>query len=106
MNTFRYNDMDFSLDAAEGRWDVSYRKPDGGLAYVGAGLFAGLAEAEALDRAKSLVRSIFPVGVRTVGPNVAHPNLIGDMKLVGPDVDHPDFVYWNKDSTSFPKEPA
>jgi hypothetical protein len=46
---------------------------------------------------------MLPVGVRSVGPDVAHPALIGDMKLVGPDVTHPNFIYWDKDSSSFPR---
>ena len=44
------------------------------------------------------------VGVKSVGPDVTHPNTIGDLKIVGPDVTHPNFIYWNKDSTSCPKE--
>jgi hypothetical protein len=49
------------------------------------------------------VKSVYPVGVRVVGPDVAHPNKIGDLKIVGPDVTHPNFIYWDKDSASFPK---
>ena len=61
------------------------------------------AAAEAEAKAKALVRTMLPVGVRSVGPDVAHPALIGDMKLVGPDVTHPNFIYWDKDSSSFPR---
>jgi hypothetical protein len=39
-----------------------------------------------------------------VGPDVNHPNTIGDLKIVGPDVTHPNFIYWNKDSVSCPKD--
>jgi hypothetical protein len=70
---------------------------------VGAGLFPGLSDADAEARAIALVRTVFPVGVKTVGPDVTHPNMIGDLKIVGPDVGHPNFIYWNTDSTSFAK---
>lgn len=30
-------------------------------------------------------------------------SIIGDLKIVGPNVMHPNFIYWDKDSTSFPK---
>ena len=65
-------------------------------AYVGAGLFEGVPESEIESRARTLVRSIFPVGIKVVGPDVAHPNLIGDLKIVGPDVTHPNFIYWTR----------
>lgn len=104
MKSFSYNDMDFSVENAQGRWDISCRKPDGTSALIGAGLFAGLPENEIEGRARALVRSILPVGIRIVGPDVTHPNLIGDMKIVGPDVTHPNFIYWDKDSSSFPKQ--
>ncbi|MCX7167854.1 MAG: hypothetical protein NTV11_16480 [Rhodocyclales bacterium] len=104
MKSFTYNDMDFSVEKVQGRWDISCKKPDGTSALVGAGLFAGLPEDEVGDRARALVKSILPVGIKIVGPDVTHPNLIGDMKLVGPDVTHPNFIYWDKDSSSFPKQ--
>ena len=103
MKSFTYNDMEFSVEKAQDRWDISCRKADGNTALVAAGLFAGLAEGEAEEKAKALVRTMLPVGIRSVGPDVAHPNLIGDLKLVGPDVTHPNFIYWDKDSTSFPR---
>lgn len=103
MKSFTYNDMDFSLEGAGGRWDIAYKKPDGKSAFVGAGLFAGLPESEVEAKARALVKAIFPVGVRSVGPDVAHPTLIGDLKIVGPDVTHPNFIYWDKDSSSFAK---
>jgi hypothetical protein len=104
MKSFTYNDMDFSVESANGRWDISCKKPDGKSAYVAAGLFEGVPENEIESRARTLVRSIFPVGIKVVGPDVTHPNLIGDLKIVGPDVTHPNFIYWDKDSSSFPKQ--
>ena len=104
MKSFTYNDMEFSVEKAHDRWDISCKRADGKAALVAAGLFAGLAEGEAEAKAKALVRTMLPVGVRSVGPDVAHPALIGDMKLVGPDVTHPNFIYWDKDSTSFPHQ--
>jgi hypothetical protein len=103
MKRFTYNDMDFSVDSANGRWDIAFTKPDEKTAWVGAGLFAGMAESEIEAKARSLVKAIYPVGIRIVGPDTAHPNLIGDLKIVGPDVTHPNFIYWDKDSSSFPK---
>jgi hypothetical protein len=103
MPGFTYNDMQFTLEARDGRWDLSYAQPSGAKGLAGAGLFQGLAEAEATAKAQSLVRTIFPVGVRSVGPDVAHPTTIGDLRIVGPDVAHPNFIYWNKDSVSDPK---
>ena len=55
-------------------------------------------------RAMALIKTIFPVGIKSVGPDVAHPNTIGDLKIVGPDVTHPNFIYWNKDSVSCPRQ--
>lgn len=103
MKTFIYNDMEFVVEPAEERWDIAYRKPDGKLAFFCAGLFAGVPENEVEALARSLVHSIFPVGIKVVGPDVAHPNLIGDLKIVGPDVTHPNFIYWDKESASFPQ---
>jgi len=39
-----------------------------------------------------------------VGPDVNHPLTIGDLKIIGPDVAHPNFIHWNKDSVSCPRE--
>jgi hypothetical protein len=103
MKTFTYNDMEFSVEQAQERWDISYKKPGGKPAFVGAGLFAGVSGDEIEAKALALIKSIFPVGIRVVGPDVTHPNLIGDLKIVGPDVTHPNFIYWDKDSSSFPK---
>ena len=99
MSTFTYNDMQFSVESRAGEWDIVQ-----GGATVAAGLFPGLAEGEVAARALALVKTILPVGVRCIGPDVSHPNTIGDLKIVGPDVAHPNFIYWNKDSASCPKE--
>jgi hypothetical protein len=102
MSTFKYNDTEFAVTAAGSAWDITRKLPNGGDALVGAGLFAGAAAADAQAKALALVKSIYPVGVKVVGPDVAHPNRIGDLKIVGPDVTHPNFIYWDKDSASFP----
>lgn len=99
MATFVYNDMSFTVQAAGAGWDI-LRQAGGGQALLGAGLFPGATESEAEARARALVRTVHPVGVRCVGPDVAHPNTIGDLKIVGPDVSHPNFIHWNKDSAS------
>jgi hypothetical protein len=103
MKTFLYNDMEFTLAKTGGGWDISRQLAGGASGLVAAGLFADLADAEAEARATALVKTVFPVGIRSVGPDVAHPNMIGDLKIVGPDVSHPNFIYWNKDSTSLAK---
>jgi hypothetical protein len=103
MNDFTYNDIDFSVAKSGNGWDISRNLPGGTNALIGAGLFADLPDAVAQERAIALVKTVFPVGIKTVGPDVTHPNMIGDLKIVGPDVSHPNFIYWNKDSTSFAK---
>lgn len=104
MKTFTYNDTEFSVEAAGKAWDIARKLPDGNTALVGAGLFTGLSAQDAETKALSLVKSIYPVGVKSVGPDVAHPNMVGDLKIVGPNVMHPNFIYWDKDSSSFPKQ--
>lgn len=104
MPTLTYNDMTFTVAPRGDRWDISYALPNGSSAIAGAGLFEGLAEAEAAARALALVKTIFPVGIKSVGPDVAHPNTIRDLKIVGPGVAHPNFIYWDKDSVSCPKQ--
>jgi hypothetical protein len=104
MEPIRYNDMEFSLEKEGDRWNLTFKLPNGSSAVAGAGLFAGLTDAEAETRARALIKTIFPVGVRSVGPDVNHPNMIGDLKIVGPDVAHPNFIYWNKDTASSPKD--
>ena len=104
MPTLTYNDLTFTVAPRDDRWDISYALPGGASALAGTGLFAGLPEAEATARALALIKTIFPVGIKCVGPDVTHPNTIGDLKIVGPDVTHPNFIYWNKDSVSCPKQ--
>ena len=65
---------------------------------------AEFAANQAVNESTALIKTIFPVGIKSVGPDVGHPNTIGDLKIVGPDVTHPNFIYWNKDSVSCPKE--
>ena len=104
MRNIAYNDMQFSVEKRDDRWDINCLQPDGSSAIAGAGLFPGLSESEAEARALALIKTIFPVGIKSVGPDVTHPNTIGDLKIIGPDVTHPNFIYWNKDSVSCPKE--
>jgi hypothetical protein len=104
MKSFSYNDLIFSVEKSGKGWDISYKlTPSATPAFAGTGLFQDVSESEVEAKAKALVKSIFPVGIKIVGPDTAHPTMIGDMKLVGPDVTHPNFIYWNKDSTSSPK---
>lgn len=102
MTSFLYNDMGFKLEPAGPAWDLT-RVTAGGPAVVGAGLFPGIAADEAEKRALALVRAIYPVGVKSVGPDVAHAQKIGDLRIVGPNVGHPNFIRWDKDSSSFPE---
>jgi hypothetical protein len=104
MKTFLYNDIEFSLVPSGDAWDISRKGANGASALVGSGLFAGLAADAAALRAQALVKTIYPVGVRTIGPDVTHPHLVGDLKIVGPDVTHPNFIYWDKDSSSPPQK--
>jgi hypothetical protein len=101
MKTFIYNDTEFG---GPGRYGLGHsaRTPAASRRWSAPDLRLGAADAEA--RALALVESIYPVGVRTVGPDVAHPNMIGDLKIVGPDVSHPNFIYWDKDSSSCPRQ--
>lgn len=108
MATFKYNDMEFAVAAAGAggnAWDILRVAPgasDGVPAIVATGLFAGAPAEEAQARAAALVKAIYPVGIKLVGPDVAHPHMIGDLKIVGPDVTHPNFIAWDQDSASFP----
>lgn len=104
MKNISYNDMEFSIEKAGRGWTINRKLPGGALAVVATGLFGDLPDEDALSRAEALVKTVCPVGIRSVGPDVAHPNMIGDLKIVGPDVAHPNFIYWNKDSSSCPKE--
>lgn len=101
MKNMIYNDMEFTIDKANRGWDISRKLPSGEYAYVGAALFEDLPDEAAETQVELLVRTIFPVGVKIVGPDVTHPNRVGDLRIVGPDVAHPNFVYWKKDSSSF-----
>jgi hypothetical protein len=98
---FFYNDAEYSIEPSG--YDIRRLMPDGSSTFVGANLFVGMDAPEAEARAKALVKSIQPVGVKVVGPDVTRPNMIGDLKIVGPDITRPNFVYWDKDSTSFSK---
>ena len=99
MTSFTYNDMNFTVAKVGNAWDIK-----NGNAVVAAGLFPGLSDADAEAKAVALVKTIFPVGMKAVGPDVTHPLTIGDLKIVPPDVGHPNFIYWNKDSSSQPKQ--
>ena len=103
MKSFTYNDSEYSVELATNGWDIVCQRGGGSSGFIGSGLFAGASECEALERARALVRLINPVGIKVVGPDVTHPNMIGDLKIVGPDVTHPNFIYWDKDSSSCPK---
>ncbi len=103
MKSFSYNDIDFVAENVHKRWDISYTKADGKSAYAGAGLFEGVPEKEIEGKLRVLIRSIFPVGIKVIGLDLTHPNLIGDLKIIGPDITHPNFIYWDKESSSFPK---
>jgi hypothetical protein len=100
MTSFIYNDLEFSVEETQGRWTITYRNSDGKSGVVGAGLFAGLSIGEVEERAQRLVRMIFPVGIRCVGPDVTHPMTVGNLKIVPPDVTHANFIHWEKDSVS------
>ena len=103
MKSILYNDVQFSVEQRGAGWDITRQLPNGSSAVVAAGLFAGLPEGEAGTRALALIKTVFPVGIKCVGPDVTHPNTIGGLKIVGPDVTHPNFIYWDKDSVSPPK---
>lgn len=102
MKSFTYNDMNFSVEKSSNGWDISYQA-GAATAFVGTGLFKDATETDVEAKAKSLVKSIFPVGIKIVGPDTSHPNMIGDLKIVGPDTTHPNFIYWDKQSSSLPK---
>jgi len=99
MKTFTYNDMDFTVEKVGKGWEIR-----NGKTVVASGLYAGLADAEAEAKCVALAKTIYPVGIRIIGPDVTHPVTVGDMKYFGPDVTHPNFIYWNKDSASQPKQ--
>jgi len=100
MKAIKYNDMTFTVEPRNGAWDITCTKANGASSAAAAGLFPGATEAEAEKRALGVIKTVFPVGIKSVGPDVAHPNRIGDLKIVGPDVGHPNFIYWDKDSVT------
>jgi hypothetical protein len=99
MKTLRYNDIEFTIEKRGSAWDIRR-----GEAVVAAGLFAGMSDEAAEAKAVALAKTMHPVGVKVVGPDVAHPLRVGDITYVGPDIAHPNFVSWDKDSASFPKQ--
>lgn len=102
MKSFTYNDMDFTVAKVGNAWDIT-NTTGGKTAQVATGLFGGIADAEAEAKAVALVKTIFPVGVKVVGPDVTHPITVSDIKYYPPAVTLPNFVYWNADSSSQPK---
>ena len=101
MTKFFYNDSEYTIEPSG--YNIRRLMPDGSTTFVGANLFPGLTAPEAEAKAQALIKSIQPVGVKVVGPDVSRPNMVGDLKIVGPDITRPNFVYWDKDSTSFSK---
>ena len=104
MKSFTYNDMCYSVEPDGGKWNIVCQRGDGRTAHIAVGVFAGLAEDQIESRTRALVKAICPVGVRVVGPDVAHPTRVGDLRIVGPDVSHSSFIYWDKDSASCPQQ--
>lgn len=101
MKKFFYNDAEYIVEQTG--YDIRRVMPDGTTSLIGGNLFQGLSASEAEAKAEALVKTIQPVGVKVVGPDVSRPNMIGDLKIVGPDISRSNFVYWDKDSTSFSK---
>ncbi len=100
MTAILYNDMQFTLRPSSEKWDLLRTLPDGSCTLVGAGLFPGQPAAAAQLLAQTLIHTLFPVGVHIIGPDVEHPNSVGELKIVGVNVAHPNFVYWTGNSTS------
>lgn len=98
MKKITYNDLEFVIEKAGKAWEIRR-----GEAVVATGLFAGLSDNEVEPKAVALIKTIYPVGVKVIGPDVTHPITVGDIKYYPPDVAHPNFVSWEKDSSSFPK---
>ena len=99
MKKLIYNDMEFVIEKSGNSWEIRR-----GEALIATRVFSGLPDGEAETKAVALVKAMYPVGVRVIGPDVAHPITVGDIKYYGPDVTHPNFVSWEKDSPSFPKQ--
>ena len=102
---FIHGDVGYVVRASGAAWDVCRLSANGEPVVVGAGLFAGLSAEAACARAQAFVKVLSPVGVRIVGPDVAHPLRAGEVRIVPPNVAHPNFVYWTHDSVSFPSFP-
>ena len=101
MTKYFYNDSEYTVEPSG--YDIRRVMPDGSTTLIGANLFPGMTAAEAEAKAQALIKSIQPVGIKVVGPDVSRPNMVGDLKIIGPDTTRPNFVYWDKDSTSFSK---
>lgn len=101
MTKFTYNDAEYTVEPSG--YDVRRLLPNGSYVLIGSNLFPGMSAAEADTKAKALIKTAEPVGVKVVGPDTSRPLSFGDLKIVGPDTSRPNFVYWDKDSTSFPK---
>lgn len=101
MTKFFYNDAEYTVEPSG--YDIRRVMPDGSYVLIGSNLFPGMIAAEADVKAQALVKSIEPVGVKAVGPDVTRPNMVGDLKIIGPDIARPNFIYWDKDSVSFSK---
>lgn len=97
MSILRQGEEEFTLQAQDGSWRLGRRCPDGTLALVGSGLFAGAAAEAAERQARVLLQALHPAGIRLVGPDLAHAMRAGDLRLVAPDVSHPNFVFWQTD---------
>jgi len=89
-----YNGKRFLLSRGKRGWDILVD----GKGTLGAGLFEGASEEEALVRAKALIKDVHPVGIRLVGPDVTRSTRVGDLRLVPPNVTRPNFILWDKDS--------
>lgn len=100
MKKFTYNDIEFSIATTGTGWNISRKLANGETAQVGAALFGTLSYRDAIAQAEALIRIIYPVGVKIIGPDVAHPNLVSGMKIIGPDVAHPNFINWPANTTS------
>ena len=103
MTRFTYNDAEFWLEPEAQGWTILRQRGEGAPAPIATGLFVGSSEQEANARAQTLVKTIDPVGVKLVGPDLTHSLRAGDLRIIGPGVGRPTFVAWDKDSTSFAK---
>lgn len=101
MTKFIHNDAEYVVEPLG--YNIRRVMPDGSSSYIGTNLFPGMTIEEASVKAKQVVKSVNPIGIKVVGPDVTRPNMIGDLKIIGPDISRPNFVNWEKDSISFPK---